>query len=270
LWRYGDGLLPFLKKDPHWPHPQRSLNRVNDNHRKQMLDHIVAELGDRKDLLAKCVPNYPPYGKRILLDNGWYRAIQRANVELVTDAIDHIASDGVVCADGTKRAADVLIWSTGFAMTQMTTRLGVVGRDGRKLADVWGDDNATAHLGITVPGFPNLFIMQGPNTGLGHGGSAIFQAESQARYISGCVVKMIEGAIAALDVRQDVHDAFVAKVDALHAQMVWTHPGVSTYYRNKHGRVVSATPFSLVEYWAMTHQVNLDEFELTRVRDLDI
>jgi 4-hydroxyacetophenone monooxygenase len=75
---------------------------------------------------------------------------------------------------------------------------------------------------------------------------------------------MIEGAIAALDVRQDVHDAFVAQVDALHAQMIWTHPGVSTYYRNKHGRVVSATPFSLVEYWAMTHEVNLDEFELTR------
>ena len=262
LWRYGDGLLPFLKKDPSWPHPQRSLNRVNDNHRQQMLDHIVAELGDRTDLLAKCVPDYPPYGKRILLDNGWYRAIQRTNVELITDAIDHIASDGVVCVDGTHRSAEVLVWSTGFQMTQMTARLGVIGRDGRKLADVWGDDNASAHLGITVPGFPNMFIMQGPNTGLGHGGSAIFQAECQARYISGCVVKMIEQGIAAMDVRQPVHDDFVARVDALHAQMIWTHPGVSTYYRNRHGRVVSATPFSLLEYWAMTHEVDLTEYAL--------
>ena len=262
LWRYGDGLLPFLKKDPAWPHPERSLNRVNENHRQQMLDHIKAELGDRSDLLARCVPDYPPYGKRILLDNGWYQAIKKPNVELVTEAIDHINANGVRTVDAQQRDAEILIWSTGFRMTQMTTRLNVTGRNQRKLEEVWGDDNATAHLGITVPGFPNLFITQGPNTGLGHGGSAIFQAECQARYICECVVKMIEQNIATLSVKQSVHDAFVVKVDALHQQLIWTHPGVSTYYRNKHGRVVSATPLSLLEYWGLTHEVNLQEFEV--------
>lgn len=262
LWRYGDGLLPYLKKDPSWPHPERALNRVNDRHRQEMTDHILRELGDRTDLIPKCVPTYPPYGKRILLDNNWYTTIRRPNVELVTDPIDRIAPEGVVTADGKLRPVDVIVLSTGFQMTQMTARLNVKGTGGVDLRDVWGDDNASAHLGITVPGFPNLFITQGPSTGLGHGGSAICQAESQVRYISAMVAKMIERGIKAVDVKQEAHDAFVAEVDRRHEQMIWTHPGMSTYYRNRHGRVVSVTPFSLVEYWSMTHEPKLDEYRL--------
>jgi 4-hydroxyacetophenone monooxygenase len=262
LWRYGDGLLPFLKKDPSWPRPERSLNRVNDKHRQEMLDYMLEQLEGREDLIGKCVPSYPPYGKRILLDNNWFKTLRRSNVELVTDPIDHITPAGVMTEDGKHRPSDILVLSTGFQMTQMTARLNVTGLGGRNLQDVWGDDNATAHLGITVPGFPNLFITQGPSTGLGHGGSAICQAESQARYISAMLVKMIEHDIAAINVRQEVHDAFVAEVDKRHAELVWTHPGMSTYYRNRHGRVVSATPFSLVEYWAMTHEPKVEEYHV--------
>jgi 4-hydroxyacetophenone monooxygenase len=262
LWRYGDGLLPYLKKDPSWPYPERSLNRVNDKHRQEMLDYMLAELGDRDDLVQKCVPNYPPYGKRILLDNGWFKTLRRPNVDLITEPIKCVVPDGIVTRDGRHHPADVLVLSTGFKMTEMTARLNVAGIGGRSLAQVWGDDNATAHLGITVPGFPNLFITQGPSTGLGHGGSAICQAESQARYISAMLVKMSEHQIAAVDVKQHVHDAFVAEVDARHAELIWTHPGMSTYYRNRHGRVVSATPFSLLEYWSMTHDPKLEEFTL--------
>ncbi len=268
LWRYGDGLLPWLYKDPDWPHPERSLNRINDRHRREMTDHVIAELGERQDLLDKCLPAYPPYGKRILLDNGWYKAITRPNVELVTDDIDYIASDGVVAGGGTKRDTDLIVLATGFKVTLMAARLNITGRDGRVLADVWANDNPAAHLGITVPGFPNLFIMQGPNTGLGHGGSAIFQAECQARYIAGCLVRMIERSIAAIDVRQDVHDAYVRRVDAEHEKMIWTHPGMSTYYRNARGRVVSVMPWRLVDYWAMTHEPDFNEYHLTpRRRD---
>ena len=264
LWRYGDGLLPHLKKDPSWPHPERSLNRVNDKHRQEMLDYMLEELGERDDLIRKCVPSYPPYGKRILLDNGWFKTLRRPNVDLITEPINHVVPDGVVTQDGRWHPADILVLSTGFKMTEMTARLNLVGIGGRQLADVWGDDNATAHLGITVPGFPNLFITQGPSTGLGHGGSAICQAESQARYISAMLANMIENDIAAVDVTQEVHDAFVAEVDTRHAELIWTHPGMSTYYRNRHGRVVSATPFSLVEYWTLTHDPRLEEYRLTR------
>jgi 4-hydroxyacetophenone monooxygenase len=264
LWRYGDGLLPHLRKDPDWPHPERSLNRVNERHRQEMVDHIEAELGDRTDLLERCVPTYPPYGKRILLDNGWYRTLRRPNVALVTDRIERIEADGVRTVDGELHGADVVVLSTGFRMTEMARAIHPVGRDGATLDEVWGDDDATAHLGITVPRFPNMFLMQGPSTGLGHGGSAIVQAESQARFISDAVVRMIEGDIAAIEPSQDAHDEFVRTVDERHAEMIWTHPGMSTYYRNSHGRVVSVSPFSLLEWWQMTHDIDLDDYVATR------
>lgn len=264
LWRYGDGLLPFLRRDPDWPHPERSLNYVNERHRQEMVDHISAELAERPDLIAACTPTYPPYGKRILLDNGWYRTLLRPNVELVTDSIEQITATGIRTVDGVEHAADVIVMSTGFRMTDMARALHPVGRDGIVLDEVWGDDDATAHLGITVPGFPNLFLMQGPSTGLGHGGSAIFQAESQTRYITDAIVRMIEGGIGSIEPKQRVHDEFVRLVDERHSELIWSHPGMSTYYRNSHGRVVSVTPFSLLEYWQMTHEIDLTDYVVTR------
>ena len=118
LWRYGDGLLPFLKKDPDWPFPERSLNRVNERHRQQMVDHIHAELGDRQDLIDVCTPTYPPYGKRILLDNGWYQALLRPNVSLAVGEVTEITAGGVVTDDGVEHAADVIVMSTGFRITR--------------------------------------------------------------------------------------------------------------------------------------------------------
>lgn len=266
LWRYGDGLLPHLHKDPDWPHPERSLNRVNERHREEMYQHIVRELGDRTDLIDRCVPDYPPYGKRILLDNGWYQMLRRPNVSLVPGSLERITPDGIiVSADGdeTHIDADVIVLSTGFEVNESVRVLNLVGRDGITLDDVWDDDDATAYLGITIPRFPNLFVMLGPSTGLGHGGSAIFQAESQVRYVCDALVTMIEQDIAAIDVKRSAHDEYVHAVDERHADMIWTHPGVSTYYRNSKGRVVIATPWSLLEYWRMTHDVDLADFEAT-------
>jgi 4-hydroxyacetophenone monooxygenase len=255
FWRYGDGLLPFLRKDPSWPYPDRAVNKANDRHRQELTDFIASELKDRPDLIAKCVPTYPPYGKRILLDNGWFRTLTRPNVELVTDSI--------VTADGKLRSADVAVISTGFKVTEMAARLNITGRDNRNLKQVWANDNPTAYLGLTVPGFPNFFCMLGPNSGPAHGGSVIFQSECQSRYISACIVEMIERGAAALDVRKEVHDDYVRRVDAEHEQMIWTHLGMTTYYRNTSGRVFSAMPWRFVDYWAMTHDPDLSQYHLT-------
>ena len=265
FWRYGDGLLPFLRKDPAWPHPERAVNKGNDRHRQELTDFILSELKDRPDLIDKCVPTYPPYGKRILLDNGWFRTLTKPNVELVTDTIDHFARDGIVTADGKLRPFDIIVIATGFKVTEMAARLNISGRDGRNLRDKWANDNPTAHLGLTVPGFPNFFCMLGPNSGPAHGGSVIFQSECQSRYISACLVDMIERGVAAIDVRQDVLDDYVRKVDAEHEAMIWTHPGMTTYYRNKNGRVFSAMPWRFVDYWAMTHDPDLGQYRLTEV-----
>ena len=264
FWRYGDGLLPFLRKDPAWPHPERAVNKGNDRHRQELTDFILSELKDRPDLIEKCVPTYPPYGKRILLDNGWFRTLTKPNVELVTAEIDRFTGEGIVTADGTLRPADIIVVSTGFKVTEMAARLNVAGCDGKTLRQAWANDNPTAHLGLTVPGFPNFFCMLGPNSGPAHGGSVIFQSECQSRYISACLVQMIEHGVAAIDVREDVHDDYVRKVDAEHEQMIWTHPGMTTYYRNKSGRVFSAMPWRFVDYWAMTHDPDLSQYRLTK------
>lgn len=263
LWRYGDGLLPTLKKDPDWPHPERSLNRHNDRHRQQMTDQIVQALDGYPDLIEKCLPDYPPYGKRILLDNGWFAALREPHVELVPRAVRSLTAAGVVDETGTEHPADIVVFATGFHVTEMTAQLNITGRYGQTLRAAWADDNPSAYLGITVPGFPNLFCMQGPNTGLGHGGSAILQAESMARYITSCLAAMAEAQVAAIEVRQSVHDDYVARVDAEHESLIWTHPGMTTYYRNPHGRVTVTMPWRLVDYWAMTHDADLSDYHLT-------
>jgi 4-hydroxyacetophenone monooxygenase len=263
FWRYGDGLLPFLRKDPAWPYPDRAVNKGNDRHRQELTDFILMELKDRPDLISKCLPSYPPYGKRILLDNGWFRTLTRPNVELVTERIDHLTQEGIVTTDGRMRPADVIVVSTGFKVTEMAARLNIRGREGRNLAEKWANDNPTAYLGLTVPDFPNFFCMLGPNSGPAHGGSVIFQSECQSRYISTCLVEIIEQGIAAIDVRQDVHDDYVRRVDAEHEAMIWTHKGMTTYYRNKQGRVFSAMPWRFVDYWAMTHDPDLSHYHVT-------
>jgi 4-hydroxyacetophenone monooxygenase len=264
FWRYGDGLLPFLRKDPAWPYPERAVNKGNDRHREELTNFILTELKDRPDLIEKCVPTYPPYGKRILLDNNWFRTLTKPNVELVSDNIDRFTRDGIMAADGKERPFDIIVVATGFKVTEMAARLDITGRGGKNLRDKWAGDNPTAYLGLTVPEFPNLFCMLGPNTGPAHGGSVIFQSECQSRYISACLVEMIERGIAAIDVRQEIHDDYVRKVDAEHEAMIWTHPGMTTYYRNSSGRVFSAMPWRFVDYWAMTHDADLDRYRLTK------
>jgi len=139
--------------------------------------------------------------------------------------------------------------------------LDIVGRDGIRLEQQWGPDNPKAYLGINVAGFPNLFCTQGPNTGLGHGGSAIFQSECQARFIGAALAKMRVGGISSVEVKPHVEDEYVARVDAEHEKMIWTHPGMSTYYRNSSGRVVSVMPWRLVDYWRMTHDPDFNDFK---------
>ena len=266
MWRYGDGLLATLRKDPAWPHPQRSMNKINDRHREQMTRHIHDVLGDRDDLIAKCVPDYPPYGKRILLDNGWYETLLKPNVDLVTQPIERMEPEGARLDDGSLVEADVLIFATGFDLSRNASRIDIRGSRGVALADTWAE-GIGAYLGITVPHFPNLFIMQGPTTGLAHGGSLIFTSEMQARYIGLAVCQANDLGIAAIDVKQSVHDRYLERIDAEHAHLVWSHPGMQPYYRDAFGRIRTVLPWRMVDYFHMTRRPDLADFELTYVAD---
>ena len=260
FWRYGDGLLRFLRRDPDWSHPDRAMNKTNDRHRVEMTEFITEALAERPELIDHCVPTYPPFGKRILIDNGWFATLCRPHVRLETASIDRFEPAGIRTADGDLHECDVIVLATGFVVTDLAARMDIVGRGGVRLADDWADENPSAHLGMTVPGFPNFFVMYGPNTNMGHGGSGMWLAETQTRYISGCLRALAEHELPTVEVRDDVRQAYTAEIDRRHAELIWTHPGTTTYYRNRAGKVRSPMPFRLVDYWHMTREPVLADF----------
>lgn len=259
-WTWNDRVHASLQVDPDWPHPERSLNAVNDAHREYFTRYAVAQLDGHPELQRAAVPDYPPYGKRMLLDNGWYRTLTRPHVQLVTEAVEALSSHGVRTASGAEYPADVVVLCTGFEVNNYLAPMRIRGRAGQDLHERWGGDDATAYLGMTVPGFPNLFLMYGPNVNPGAGGSYMFLAECQAHYIVDALRQMRAQAIATLECRSEVHDDYVRRVDEAHARMVWSHPGMSTYYRNAAGRVVTNTPWRIVDYWDMTRRADLADF----------
>ena len=260
FWRYGDGLLPFLKKDPDWPHPERAMNRINDRHREEMVAHIKTKLEGRPDLIAKSMPDYPPYGKRILLDNGWYDAIRKDNVTLHDEGVARFSETEIIGDKGQSCTPDIVVMATGFDVTKMASRLNISGPAGN-LSDVWDGDDPQAYLGISVPDFPNFFMMAGPTTGLGHGGSGMFIAECHAHYIANAIVTMLNEGITHMAAKKSAQKAYMEKYNAGHQDMIWMHPGMTTYYRNSKGRVYSVMPWRLVDYWNMTRTPDLADYE---------
>nr|WP_238589788.1 NAD(P)/FAD-dependent oxidoreductase [Pseudonocardia sp. AL041005-10] len=261
-WNFNDRVHPSLQVDPEWEHPQRSVNAVNDAHRRVFTRYLESELDGRPDLVEKVLPTYPPFGKRMLLDNGWYRALRRDDVTLVTEAVAEVTPTGLRGDGGTEVAADVVVLATGFHTHRYLWPIEIRGRDGVRLADVWGPEDARAHLGITVPGFPNLFVTCGPGTVLGHGGSYITIAECQVRYLVDLVVTMAERGLRTVEVRPEVEAEWTRRHDEAHARMLWTHPGMTNWYRNAAGRVVCTMPWRIVDYWRMTRTADLADFRV--------
>jgi 4-hydroxyacetophenone monooxygenase len=261
-WTFNDRLHASLQRDPSWPHADRSLNAINDAHRRYFTRYVKAEVGDRQDLLPKLLPTYPPYGKRILLDNGWYKTLLKDNVELVAEPLSHVRGNTLLTPSGGEYHASTVIMATGFDVVRFLSTLDIRGRNGQRIADVWDGDDGRAYLGCAVPGFPNMFCLYGPNTQPGHGGSIIWSIEAQVHYIIGLLRQMEAGRLGAIECRQDVCAEHNAEIDERHAKMVWTHPLVDTYYRNARGRVVVNSPFRNVDYWYATRESRLDDYIL--------
>lgn len=269
-WIFNDRVHSALQKDPEWEHPERAVSAQNDAHRRHFTRYLEEQLEGHPDLLEKALPTYPPFGKRILLDTGWYATLKRDDVELVTDRIDHVEDGAVVTEDGVRRELDVLVCATGFDAARYLAPMVVRGRSGRTLRDTWDDDDPRAYLGMTVPDFPNLFILYGPNTQAGHGGSLIGTAEVQVHHVLDFLAKLHAAGAAVAEVRPDVAERFGAEVDARHERMIWTHPGMDTYYRNSRGRVVVSTPFRVVDYWQLAREADLGDYELQPTNEREV
>lgn len=263
LWATSDGVLPSLRQDPDWPEPKLSLNAANAEIREQLIAHISKQVNHDPELLAKVIPTFPPYGKRMLRDSNWFPTLTRDNVELVTGTVKEITGTGVVDKDGIEHPADVIILATGFKAQMPLYPMHIVGTQG-SIREAWAGDNPRAHLGITVPHFPNMFVLYGPNTNGGHGGSAVYNSECQVRYTMQALREMIEREADVVEVQEEPFETYNARVDAEHAQLVWTHPGVNNWYRNASGRVVTNSPWRLCEYRNLTAEFNPDEYRITR------
>jgi 4-hydroxyacetophenone monooxygenase len=264
FWASSDGFHASLEMDPDWPKPDSSLNEANHRMRELIIEYVRRELDGDNELLAKVIPAYPPYGKRMLRDNNWYKMLKRPNVELVTGSIARITEDSIVMEDGTVHPVDVIIMATGFQASKLLWPMDIRGRGGRTIRSVWGDDDPRAYLGMTVPGFPNMFAIYGPNTNLAHGGSIIFHTECQVRYIMQALREMIENGYSILEVRQDVHDGYNHLVDEKCRNMVWAHPGVTSWYKNRHNRVTVTSPWRLLDYWKLTRHFVPEEYRAAR------
>lgn len=250
-WFASDANYATITADPDWRGADTAISAASDKLRQILVAYAHAELADRPDLLAKAIPAYPPFGKRILRDADWYRMLRRDHVDLCTEPIDRIVPEGIRTADGTVTEADVLILATGFHLLPMLRSVTVTGRGGTALADVWGDEDPRAHLGVTVPGFPNLFVLSGPNSSPGHGAGNNFVSEVQIHYVLACLGLLRERGLRTLEPTEEAHAAYADDVDATMAGLVWSHPSVRSYYRNAAGRVVVTNPWRLVDYWHM-------------------
>ena len=215
------------------------------------------------ELRRKLRPDHPWGCKRPLVSNDYYAAFNRANLELVTDPIARIEPDAVVTSDGRARRADTLILATGFSATRYLAAIEVIGRGGRRIEDAWSD-GARAYLGVTTAGFPNLFMLYGPNT---NNGSILAMIECQVEYALRQIERIARDDLAWLDVRSEPMERYNDEIQrAIAGVRVW-QAGCTGYYRTPSGRVVTQWPHSMTEYRARTQKPDADEYEVRRRAD---
>jgi len=209
-------------------------------------------------LRAKLTPDFPLGCKRVLISDDYYPALQRENVEVITDAISEIRSNGVVTADGRLREADAILYATGFRVTDWLSHVDIRGKGGRRLIDDW-KDGASAYYGVAVNGFPNMFLLLGPNTGLGHN-SVVFMIEAQVRYALDCMTWLWAGA-GSVEVKAEIQDAFNKDLAQRMKRTVWMS-GCKSWYLNANGTNSTLWPGFTVTYWWKTRAAAKRDFEI--------
>ncbi|GAA2994125.1 flavin-containing monooxygenase [Actinokineospora diospyrosa] len=217
-------------------------------------------------LARELTPDYVMGCKRVLISNDYYPTFNRANVHLDTAGVAEVRANSVVGKDGREHPVDAIIYGTGFHVTDAFDYLRITGRDGLDLAQLWRERGINTHLGITVAGFPNLFFLLGPNTGLGHN-SVVFMIESQIRYVAEALRLADRQGAEALDVRRSAQDAFNTEVQRKLADGVWTRGGCTSWYLDSQGVNRTIWPGFTWRYWLRTRHVDASDFELlTRSR----
>ena len=250
LQEYHDGIMMFLL-------PSAPFSNPEINGAAEWVAAEAIQVVNDPDLRRKLTPDTPWGCMRPLFSNDYYPTFNRENVELVTDPIARIVPDGIETADGQTRDIDVIVFATGFVVDKFAARIPVWGRNGIKLSDAW-HDGAQAYYGVTTTGFPNFFMLYGPNT---NQGSLIPMIESESEYAVRLMLAMDEAGVDWIDVKQSVMDAYNEELQSdIDKVEVWKG-GCTHYYLSESGRVVTQYPYSMEHYRNCVSTIDLDEFE---------
>ena len=248
LWLRAELLLYPMIRGRRWA--QRMFEKVG----RAYLRETIADPSLRKAL----TPDYPVGAKRVLISDDYYAALARDDVHLVTGSIERLTPTGIRTSDGALHEADVVIFATGFDTNAFLAPMKIEGLDGASLHGCWRD-GAEAYLGLSVSGFPNFFMMYGPNTNLGHN-SIIFMIECQTRYVIDCVKRIQRKELRYLDVRRDVVEAYNRQMQRELDETVWARID-SSWYKTSQGRITNNWSSSTFRYWWKTRQVDFGAYE---------
>ncbi|MDD7936522.1 flavin-containing monooxygenase [Actinomycetospora straminea] len=215
---------------------------------------------DDPELVAKLTPDYSIGCKRILVSNDYYPALARPDVDVVTSGVREVRASSIVDGDGVEHDVDVIIYATGFHVTDAYDGLEITGRGGRTLRETWAAEGMATHLGMTVSDFPNLFLLLGPNTGLGHN-SVVFMIECQARWVAQAITAVHARGMGGLDVRAEVQQRSNAAVQHRLQKGIWTRGGCTSWYLDAAGVNRTIWPGFTVRYWWETRRFDPTDVE---------
>lgn len=260
-WILGDHkLFNVFEVDPDWPDPM-SVNAENQAARNMALAHLREKLAARPDLIAKSIPDYPIFANRPVIDNGWFDALLRDNVELVTEPIARITPDGIETADGRQHPLDVIVMATGFDPNDYFSEIEIVGRGGVRIADLWAESGPQAFWGVMVPHMPNFFMLYGPNANPRNLGPVQY-GEWALHFILQTIRRMVEEDRTSIEVSDEAYRAFNDRLVERLQQIVSVNPRTThaSYYITKPGRSAVQSPWSSAEVRAAFMDMPEDAF----------
>lgn len=257
----------FLVPDEEWQAKGGKFNAMSDKLRDDLTAYIKAQTGGREDLIEKLVPDYAPFSRRPVVDNGWYQALTRDNVELVTDPIARFTPKGIETEDGSLYDVDVIVTATGFEVMRYLWPTEYTGAGATKLHDQWSKDGPRAYLGMMAPNFPNMFMLYGPNSQPVSGGTGLpIWYVIWSAYSAKCLVRMLEEGKSRVEVKAEAHDRYNEALDAEAAKLILLQDEGApekNYYVNEFGRLQVNAPWYGPEFHRLCTSVDWDDLELS-------
>lgn len=253
----------FQYLDEDWRANGGLINEKNDQLRAALIAMIRAKMVEKPELIDDLIPEFAPLSRRIVVDNGWYDALVRDNVELITDTIDRITPRGIASGGNAERDFDLIVLAAGFEVEKYLWPVQYVGRGGLTIEDLWSVDGARAYLTMTLPGFPNFFMMYGPNAGV-RAGSFHSAVEMLSRYICETIASMLERGATSVELKRSVYDDYNARLDEGMKSLLWeVERGGDSYYLNSHGKSGVNMPWEMHEFYDFVRRVNPADYKYT-------